>query len=581
VSRFKWPVAVLAAVLVLATGRYAVAQTRESETSYRTATAKVGDVERTLDLSGTVMAAGRRDLSFGAAGKVSKVAVHAGQRVSSGQVLARLDPTSFDAAVTAAVATLAKARAQLASDEDAQSSAVTASAASTATPAPKPSTSSSSSSSSGSGSETPATPTASTPDPAAQKLLTQIGAQQRAVTEAQTAASAAITAAKTALASQADACTTDSSPSEPASPSASPSAGAPDDSGSDDSSDDSGVSAACTDALAVVQAAQDTVEQRQDTLRAALTALGKTLGQAVRASSTPASGSGSSHNQSSQNQSSQNQTSQNQTSQNQTSQSSGSQSPEAQSSSGQSSSGQSSSGSVTAARLAQDQADVDTAQARLLEARAERRAATLRAPYAGRILRSDLAKGDLVAASDPAFVLVGSGATTVTTTVTTVQVPSVRRGQRVTVTPAGWTTSLTGTVSAIGLLADSDGAFPVTVTVASTRTVAEGSTASVAIVTGSVKDAVTVPVSALTTDGERTTVQVLSGDTVTRTSVTAGVLGTRRAAITRGLKPGARVVLADLDAAVPSSTMNTNQRARFNGAGGAGLGATSFRGPGG
>ena len=159
--------------------------------------------------------------------------------------------------------------------------------------------------------------------------------------------------------------------------------------------------------------------------------------------------------------------------------------------------------SVTAARLAQDQADIDTAQARLIQARAEREAATLRAPYAGRILQSDLAKGDLVAASDPAFVLVGSGATTVTTTVTAAQVPSVRRGQQVTSSPR------------VDHVADRHGERhrPAPGQRApsrsrsrssATRPVAEGSTASVAVVTGSAKNAVTVPVSALSTNGART-----------------------------------------------------------------------------
>ena len=156
---------------------------------------------------------------------------------------------------------------------------------------------------------------------------------------------------------------------------------------------------------------------------------------------------------------------------------------------------------MTAARLAQDQAEIDTADARLDEARAGRRLAILRAPYAGRILQTDLARGDQVSSSDTAVVLVGQGVTTVNVVVTNAQVPDVRRGQAVSVTPAGWTTSMTGTVSEIGLLPDSSGSFPVTVTVQATRTVAEGSTASVSIVTGVAKDAVTVPTSAITRTG--------------------------------------------------------------------------------
>ena len=227
-------------------------------------------------------------------------------------------------------------------------------------------------------------------------------------------------------------------------------------------------------------------------------------------------------------------------------------------------------GTVTAARLAQDQADIDTAEARLGEARAARRLATLRAPYAGRLLQVDLGRGDQVSASDTPVVLVGHGVTTVTTTVTNAQVPDVRRGQSAQVTPAGWTTPMTGTVTEIGMLPDSSGNFPVTVTVESSRTVSEGSTASVALVTGVAKDAVTVPTSAVALDGDRAFVQVLAGTTVTRTAVTVGVVGTRRTSITEGLKAGATVVVGDLTAEVPSSDANTPQRFRNGPAGGGG-----------
>jgi alanine dehydrogenase len=123
-------------------------------------------------------------------------------------------------------------------------------------------------------------------------------------------------------------------------------------------------------------------------------------------------------------------------------------------------------------------------------------------------------------------------------------------------------------VTAIGLLPDSSGDFPVTVTVESTRTVSEGSTAAVSIVVGTARNAITVPASAITRTGTRSLVSVLKGQTVTRTVVTVGVVGTRRASITNGLKAGSTVVLADLSAAVPSSTTSTTQR--FQNSGGTG-----------
>jgi HlyD family secretion protein len=583
VRRWRWPVALVVVVLVLGTGGYAMAQARDTGPSYRTARASLGDVEHTLDLSGTVTAAGRRDLSFGAAGTVSKVVVRAGQRVKSGQVLARLDTTAFDAAVTSAVATLAKAKAQLASDENAQAGAVTASA--TSTPASTVRPRASSASKTPTASSTPG-PKGSAPaggtDPALQAMLTKLDAEQKAVESAQSDASDAISAAKAALTAQTQACKPEPGSGSGTSTTASPSAiatGSGSDGGSGGGAGESSVSAACTEALAGVQAAQDTVAQKQDTLQSALSALGETLGQGVAALGKSAQSQGATQGGSGSGSPNQGGQSSGQPSSQPSSQPSA-QSPGASGRGGEGT-GQGTGGAggaVTAARLAQDQADIDTAGARLNEARTNRQSAMLRAPYAGRILQSDIAKGDLVAASDPAFVLVGKGVTTVSASVTPAQVPSVRRGQRVTVVPAGWTTSLTGTVSAIGLLPGSDSTFPVTVTLNTTKAVAEGTTASVAIVTGSASNAVTIPLTALTRIGQRATVQVLSGGTATPTQVTVGVVGTRRVAITQGLEQGASVVLADLGATVPSSTSSQTPRfSRGAGGGGAGLGSATFQ----
>ena len=248
-------VVVVLLAVVLGSGGYAVAQARQPEAAYSTAKATRADVERTLDLSGTITATGRRDLSFGTDGTVAKVSAHAGQRVRKGQVLARLQTTSLDATVTAAVATLARAKAQLASDEDAQSSAVssavTPSRSSSATQKPR--------------SSKPSNPNAPTtkPDPALQQALAELATEQKAVTSAQSDASEAIAVAKSALAAQTQAC----QPTD------------------DDSSDDTdpSIPAACTTALGAVQDAQDTVADRQATLQSALDALSKTLGTAVAA----------------------------------------------------------------------------------------------------------------------------------------------------------------------------------------------------------------------------------------------------------------------------------------------------------
>jgi HlyD family secretion protein len=557
VKPIRWLAVIVLLAVVVGSGGYAVAQARSPKAAYRTATATLADVEHTLDLSGTVAATGRRDLGFGTSGTVSRVGVKAGQRVRKGQVIARLDSTSLVAAVTSAVATFTKAEAQLASDEAAQATAVsasTSSGSSGSTGSTKKAAQSGNGSGSGKqstqGSSTGSTPSTTKPDPALQQALSALAVQQQAVTTAQSDATDAITAAKAALASQTQTCQQATSGSASGS-----------DTGSTDpgSTDPDGLASACTTALATVQDAQDTVAVQQDALQTALTDLAGTLSKAVAAVT----------------KATQTQT-QTQTQQHSTPTASSSQTGSTHSSAATTAptasgggSTSSSGGTVTAAHLAKDQADIDTAQADLREARSARALATLRAPYAGRVLEVGLAHGDQVSSSETPVVLVGHGVTTVTTSVTTAQVPDVRRGQAATVTPAGWSTPMKGTVTSIALLPDSTGDFAVTVTVASTRTVSEGSTAAVALVVGTARDAVTVPTSALTRVGTRSVVSVLHGQSVTRTLVTVGVVGTRRTSITQGLTAGAKVVLADLDAAVPTSTTNTTQR-RFQNAGGTG-----------
>ncbi|WP_188110479.1 efflux RND transporter periplasmic adaptor subunit [Aeromicrobium ginsengisoli] len=511
-------VASTAAAVVVAGGGVAYAQAQGPSGAYRTATVTVGDVDRTLTLSGTIAASSRQDLSFGVAGAVTKVGVEVGDVVKAGTVLATLDDADLKTAVTKARATLAKAQAQLASDQSSQSSTVT-----TAATGGSGSTGSSKQPSSGS---------SSTVSPRLKAALAALKQQQGAVTAAQTEATTAIAAAKTALAAQSDACKTPDG-TDPPSDAADPAS--------------SGGSDACTTALDAVQAAQDVVAAKQDTLQAALGALAKTLGAAVteiQKSSTPAPGSSSSP--------------------------SGSGTSESRStgSSGAGAGGGSGGGTATAATLAQDQAAIDTAKAALTEAKRNRDAADLTAPFGGKILSVSAAKGDSVSADDVVAVIVGTGGTTAKTTVTAAQVADVKKGQTASVSPAGGK-PVTGTVTSIGLLPDSStdsATYPVTLDLRGSVAAPEGSTASIALVIGTAKNALTVPSSAVSTTG-RTTVSVLTDGNPVRTAVTVGVVGPTRTSITQGLTKGQEVVIADLDAALPSGDSTTT---RFPGAGGFG-----------
>ena len=491
-------VATIGALLVAGGGLAVASSVVGSSTRYRTAEVTTADVDSTMSLSGTVTAASRRDLTFGSSGTVASVKAEAGQTVRSGDVLARLDAADLDTAVTKAEAALAAARAKLESDQSSQSSTVAA-ASGRNTPDQK---------ASGQKTTGPAAPSAD---------LTMLKQQQSAVTTTQTEATEAISAAKAAVAARVTACQD----------------------GENGASHDP---AACADALAAAQAAQDAVAQKQDALQEALEDLATTLTAAIETlggmGGTPASSAGSGSSGSG----------------NTSAADAGSNAPRA---------------TVTAATLAQDQAAIDTAQARLKEAELARKAATLRAPFDGTVLDVSVERGDAVSATDPALILVGDGGSTVTTTVTVDQIARVEKGQQARVTPAGFDEPVEGVVTAIGMLptsSDDATTYPVTIDLADDVRAPEGAGASIALVTGTAKDAIVVPTSAVSTNGSRSTVTVLKDGAPVPVQVTVGVVGSTLTQITQGVKRGQAVVLADLDVALPSGG-STNQRMFGNGGG--------------
>ncbi len=76
----------------------------------RTVTVTKGVVQSTVSGSGNLSPANTMDLSFGATGKVTKVYVKAGQHVTSGQLLARIDSSTAEVDLAEAQATLSSAQ---------------------------------------------------------------------------------------------------------------------------------------------------------------------------------------------------------------------------------------------------------------------------------------------------------------------------------------------------------------------------------------------------------------------------------------------------------------------------------------
>ncbi|MDQ1392885.1 MAG: HlyD family secretion protein, partial [Acidimicrobiaceae bacterium] len=80
----------------------------------RTATVQVGTVQATVTATGNVAPSAALAVNFQASGMVTEVDVKAGDQVKAGQVLAKVDDTQTQAALTSASAALTSAQANLA-----------------------------------------------------------------------------------------------------------------------------------------------------------------------------------------------------------------------------------------------------------------------------------------------------------------------------------------------------------------------------------------------------------------------------------------------------------------------------------
>lgn len=123
----KRGLAILVAVLVVVGGLGAWLLTRgggSAAPQAMTAQATSGTVKQSVSASGTIEPAKTADLDFGVSGTVTKVYVAAGDKVTKGQALAKVDDTALVAARTAAQASYAAAVTQHTDDADAGASDV-------------------------------------------------------------------------------------------------------------------------------------------------------------------------------------------------------------------------------------------------------------------------------------------------------------------------------------------------------------------------------------------------------------------------------------------------------------------------
>jgi RND family efflux transporter MFP subunit len=241
------------------------------------------------------------------------------------------------------------------------------------------------------------------------------------------------------------------------------------------------------------------------------------------------------------------------------------------------------------AKILGDQASITEAEQNLTQAQTNLTASTLTSPIGGVVGSIGITPGQTESPST-GLTIVGEGAATVTIPVPLAKLPSVKAGQTAVVTPPGLG-QLTGSVTQISMLPASTGSsalsgfgasssatvnYNVTVTLPSTpQTLASGTYATTTITTASAADVLTVPVSAVPeVSSGQARVSVLSNGALTSTTVTVGAVGGGRAEIRSGLNEGDQVVLADVQAALP--TNNTPNLRGLTGPGGPGGGPVRF-----
>ncbi len=527
---------VVGVVVVVAAGAAssAWALTRPTGPSYRTATVTHGTVDQTLTTTGELSPMRYANDDFQVSGKVAKVDVKVGDHVAAGATVALLHRATLQAALRTAKAGLSSARERLQQDESGEASAAAASTTSTVTAAasdvsyraatvtvsPQPQPSGSPGGSGGS----PTGPGAG----GGHGVVTAatLRSDQRAVVRAQRAVDRDLANAKIALKTESTACASETGSS-------------PGTAGGATSS--TSVTLSCTAAAQallhdqqVVSADETSVNQAEQVLSADLSTAEKSLKtQGNSGSTTTGSGNG-----------------------------------------GRSTLGGGSTTTVTAAELASDQANIDTERAQVATARSDLGQATLHATISGTVAAVTIGKGDSVSgsssATSPAFEIIGSHQDKATIYVSDTQVRRMKVGQTARIIPDGTSRSVSGRVVAIGgsgTESDSGSiSYPVTVDVADpSDTIVAGADAAVSITLATASNVLAVPTSAVHYQGATAYVDLLRNGKSIRHTVTVGAVGPALTEVTSGLSEGQRVILADLNASVPSSSSTLT--GRFGGGG--------------
>lgn len=502
---------------------------------YVTAAATTGDVTQTYTTSGTVSRTNTATASFAVDGTVSSVKVAVGDTVDAGQTLAVLKKGPLQLAVLDAETSVAEAKATLYSAQHPSSTSRSSGSSGSAGAA-------ASAASSGNGSSKSKTAVGVTIDPTALvKITQQLTAAVAAETKACEPVLGPVPTPSTSPSPTATPTPSDS-PSRSEEPSASASASPEPSESASPKPSESPTAEASPSPSTTVKDQADVIENNDPTdaelkacgearaqVQLTTNALQQTVQQLLKPSGSTPRPSGSSTSRSG---------------------------------------GSSGSGS-TSTTATVSKAQVASAEAKLLQAEQALQAAQddldnaeLVAPISGTVGTVGLSTG--ASASSGSITIVGDGNARVTFELPLKTRALVKAGLKVSVTPAGSSKVLTGTLTGISAIETSGTAgdtptYTTIVTVSdSGRLLASGARASVSIPVKTASKVVRVPVSAVTPTGSGTgTVQVVTSaraESASTVNVGTGAVGGGWIEITQGVNAGDLVVLADNTAALPTNS---------------------------
>lgn len=194
--------------------------------------------------------------------------------------------------------------------------------------------------------------------------------------------------------------------------------------------------------------------------------------------------------------------------------------------------------------LAITTADLQLAQAQGRDIEVKLARTEIKAPKAGMVSRRNARLGAMatMAATEPLFRIIADGAIELEADVAEVELPNLRIGQAVAVTPAGSDKPLTGQIRLISPEVDKASRLGrLRISLVDNPPVAVGSFARGVIETGR-KTSIVLPLSAITYSRGGAMVQSVKDGRVTTKKVTLGLIGGGRAEIASGLAEGESVV---------------------------------------